>query len=103
MAENQNVNSNEELIYIGGLPLETNYEDLPIIFEDAPIAKVVKLWYTELNLVSALLTVNKQDIPRILQYDKKKKFVNIPPIVVLPISKFKTQYKTQMHLRDPLA
>uniref|UniRef100_A0A8D8PZD7 RNA-binding protein n=1 Tax=Cacopsylla melanoneura TaxID=428564 RepID=A0A8D8PZD7_9HEMI len=96
-----NVDPNEELIYIGGLPAETNYEDLSMIFDNVPIKKVIKLWYTELNVVSALLTVNKKDIPAILLHDKKKKFVNIPPIVVLPLSTFREQYKTQMHIREP--
>lgn len=37
---------NEELIYVGGLPTETNYDDIAIIFADIPIKKVIKLWLT---------------------------------------------------------
>lgn len=39
-------NTDEELIYVGGLPTETNYDDIVIIFPDVPSIKVMKLWLT---------------------------------------------------------
>ncbi|XP_026680002.1 uncharacterized protein LOC103510097 [Diaphorina citri] len=95
-------NTDEELIYVGGLPTETNYDDIVIIFPDVPSIKVMKLWLTDLNLVSALFLVHKNDVPLILTYDKKKKFINIPPLVVIPISTFKHQFHLQQHPKNPV-
>lgn len=40
------IDRDTELIYVGGLPIETNNDDIGLIFSDVPIVRVFKLWKT---------------------------------------------------------
>lgn len=91
------IDRDTELIYVGGLPIETNNDDIGLIFSDVPIVRVFKLWKTDVNLISALILVHKNHVSLIVAYDKKKVFINNPPIMVLPVNTFQTELKKQMH------
>lgn len=95
-SKNPATDKNNELIYVSGLPTEAKLdEDICRIFDDVPIVKVLKIWSTDVFLISTLFLVHKNNVPLIWAYDKKQLFRNLPPIMVLPVNVFKEEERRQ--------